>query len=129
MQTGKHEPDLTMDAADLYREDTFTDRRMGTIRRLTPVDANGADDPARAVLYEGHTQLLTPMGTLPLSFEIEAGSLEQAVSRFPEAAQAAVERTMDELKELRREAASSIVIPEPGSGGLGGPGGGKIQLR
>ena len=40
---------------------------------------------------------------------------------------------MEELKELHREAASSIVLPEAGGGGLGGMGGipgggGKIQL-
>jgi hypothetical protein len=46
-----------------------------------------------------------------------------------------VERTMRQLQEMRREAASSIVVPDrmpPGLGGLGGPGGprggGKIQL-
>jgi len=43
---------------------------------------------------------------------------------------------MRQLQEMRREAASSIVVPDrmpPGLGGLGGPGGprgggGKIQL-
>ena len=27
----------TMDSTQIYREETFTDRRVGTIRRLTPV--------------------------------------------------------------------------------------------
>ncbi len=121
-----------MDPDNLYREEIFTDREVGTIRQLTPVDTNGAADPQRRVLYIGQAQLLTPMGALPLSFELSADSLDEAVAQFPEAAQVAVENALDELKELRRDAASSIVIPETGGasrGGAGGlPGRGKIQL-
>jgi hypothetical protein len=32
------ETDLRMDAGALYREDVYTDQRLGTIRRLVPVD-------------------------------------------------------------------------------------------
>lgn len=122
-----------MDPAELYREEVFTDRKVGSIRRLTPVKADGSTDAARKVLYVGQAQLLTPVGSVPLAFEIDAGSLEEALKKFSPAAKQAVERTLKELQELRREAASSIVIPEPGvAGGLGGPGGvpggGKIQI-
>lgn len=131
--------DAHMDPDGLYREEIFTDRRVGTIRRLTPVHADGTEDAGRPVVFSGQAQLLTPMGALPLSFEIPAASLEEAVAGFAAGAEAAVERAMEELKELRREAASSIVLPESGSGGglgglggaggLGGlPGGGKIQI-
>lgn len=128
-------PDLSIEAAQLYREDTFTDRKAGTIRRLTPVTKDGSTDSARQVLYMGQAQLLTPMGALPLSFEIPASSLGEAVDGFAAQAKVAVEQAVAELKELQREAASSIVVPETGGGmgGLGGPGrvpgGGKIQLR
>lgn len=120
-----------MDATDLYREDTYTDHKVGTIRVMTPVTAEGDTDPGRPVLYTGQTQLLTPMGALPINFDIEAGSLAEAIQRFAAAANEAVEKTMKELQELRREAASSIIVPEGGgAGGAGGiPGGGKIQLR
>lgn len=127
-------PELKMDPANLYREETFTDRRVGTIRRLTPIKGDGAPDTARQVLYLGQAQLLTPVGALPISFEIEAKSLAEAVEKFGAAAQAAVERTVKELRELQREAASSILIPERtpsgfGPGGLPGVGGGgKIKL-
>ncbi len=118
---------LKMDPAALYREDTFTDRRIGTIRRLVPVDADGADDPSRQVIYSGHTQVMTPAGPLPLSFELEAGSLTEAAESFPEAAARALEETMEELKQMQREQSSSIMVPGrdgPGSaGGLGGAGG------
>ena len=62
----------TMDSTQLYREETFTDRRVGTIRRLTPVVADGSADPARAVLFVGQAQVMTPMGAVPISFELEA---------------------------------------------------------
>ncbi|MDZ7840171.1 MAG: hypothetical protein U5R46_05005 [Gammaproteobacteria bacterium] len=118
--------DMQMQADELYREEVITDRRVGSIRRLTPVTKDGSDDASRAVLYVGQAQLMTPMGTIPLSFELEAGSLDEAVDKFPEAAEEAVERTAKELEEMRREAASSLYVP--GSGGQGGgmPGGGGI---
>jgi hypothetical protein len=67
---------------------------------------------------------------LPLSFEIEAGSLAEAAAAFGDAAKDAFEKTMHELRELQRQQASSIVVPQGGMGGMpgGGMGGGKIQL-
>ena len=77
-------PEVELDPKNLYREDVFTDRRAGSIRRLTPVTVDGAPDAARAVLFSGQTQLLTPAGVLPLGFEIEARTLEEALKKFPE---------------------------------------------
>ncbi|GAB4360879.1 MAG: hypothetical protein Kow006_31100 [Gammaproteobacteria bacterium] len=115
---------LELNPDDLYLEETFTDRRAGTLRRLSPVTAEGTPDASRAVLYIGQAQILTPMGAMPIAFEIEADSLRAAIEKFPEASQAAVERTARELEELRREAASQIVIPKSGGGMPGAPGGG-----
>ncbi|MFZ1100771.1 MAG: hypothetical protein WAN26_15360 [Steroidobacteraceae bacterium] len=125
-------PDVELDPKGLYREDVFTDRRAGSIRRLTPVSVDGAVDPSRPVLFSGQTQLLTPAGVLPLGFEIEARTLEEALKKFPEGVKAALEQAIDEARELRREAASRIVVPEV-AGGIGpgaGPaaGGGKIKF-
>ena len=124
-------PDLKIDPATLYREDVFTDRKVGVIRRLTPVTADGSDDTSRATLYAGETQILTSVGPLPVNFEIEANSLGEAATGYADAAKTAVERTVKDLQELRRQAASSIVVPQGGMGGLPGggmPGGGKIQI-
>src|SRR5204863_7014335 len=59
-------PELSMDGTSLYREDTYTDRKIGTIRVLTPVTPEGSTDLARKILYVGETQLLTTGGLLPL---------------------------------------------------------------
>lgn len=128
--------EIQMDLEGLYLEEMYTDRRVGSIMRMTPVDKEGARDTSREVIYVGQSQVMTPAGALPLNFEIKAASLEEAVKGFGEAARAAVHDTMEQLKEMRREAASSLIVPEGGGGGFGGPGGmpgapggGKIQLR
>jgi hypothetical protein len=118
-------PEIKLDATQLYREEIFTDRKAGTLRRLTPVLGDGKDDPSRAVLYSGQTQLLTPAGVLPLAFELEASSLEDACGKFPEAVKIAIEQAIEEAREMRREQASRIVVPEAGGGP---PGGGRIKL-
>jgi hypothetical protein len=123
-------PDIQLDSAGLYREDIFTDRRAGTIRRLVPVTTDGSTDERRPVLYSGQTQLLTPNGVLPLGFEIEAKSLPEAIQNFSAAVKDALEQAIDEAREMRRESASRIVVPDVG-GGMPGPGpmgGGKIKL-
>jgi hypothetical protein len=94
-------PEIKFDAAGLYHEDVFTDRAAGTIRRLRPV--------------------------LPLGFEIEATSLEEAMAKFPVAVQEALNQAIEEAREMRREAQSRIVMPEAGMPG-GIPGGGRIKL-
>ncbi len=134
-------PDPTMDSNDLYREEIVTDRRVGTLRVLSPITADGSADAQRKTVYVGEAQIYTNMGALPLSFEIPAGSLSEAVAGYAPAAKEAVDRAVRELEDMRRQAASSIVIPRGGpggvpGGGLGGGGlpgggfggGGKIQI-
>jgi hypothetical protein len=116
--------ELKLDPDKLYLEEIFTDRRIGTIRRLSPVAKDGKPDASRTVLYVGETQIMTPAGSIPIGFEIAAASLEEAADKFGPAAREAIDRTVRELQELRRQASSSIVVPQ---GPLAG-GGGKIQL-
>ena len=88
-ETAPGAAELRMDQTSLYREETFTDRRLGVIRVLTPVTKDGSTEVA-------------------------------------------VERAVKEIQDMRREAASPIIIPDrvpPGLGGFGGPrGSGNIQL-
>ena len=126
-QTGKN-LDFKMEVADVYREDVYTDRKVGTIRALTPVKSDGSTDPGRKPVFVGEAQILTPMGAIPVTFEIDAASLADAINKYAAAAKEGVERTVKEIQEMRRQAASSIVVPQAGGlpGGL--PGGGKIQM-
>jgi hypothetical protein len=128
--------DPQMDAAGLYREEMFTDRKVGAIRRLTPVTVDGGADTTRPVLFIGQAEIMTNMGPVPLSFEIEGKTLDQAVAGFSAAATVAIERTVQQIQEMRRQAASQLVVPQGGMpnlgpggpGGPGGRGGGKIQI-
>ena len=121
--------EIKMDVSNLYREEVFTDNAVGTLRRMTPVTTAGEPDSTRSEQYIGSTQVLTTAGPLPLSFEIPAESLAEAAAAFGDGAKEAFERTMEELKEMQRQQASSIVVPGQGAGPMGGGmGGGGIQM-
>jgi hypothetical protein len=121
MSTAADGRQATMDSTQIYREETFTDRKVGTIRRLSPVTADGSADATRPVLFVGQAQVMTPMGAVPISFELEAQSMDVAIEKFGAAAEQAVHQTMRELQEMRREQASSLVIPDAGGGSLPNP--------
>ncbi|WP_438952639.1 hypothetical protein [Porticoccus sp.] len=115
--------DATMSPDELYLEEVFTDQKIGSIRRLSPVTRNGDPDTSREILYMGSTQVMTPMGALPINFELHADSIGKAAEKFGEEAELAVERTARELEEMRRDQASKIVVPGQGSGAGGNLGG------
>jgi hypothetical protein len=120
-----------MDADSMYLEEMFTDRRVGAIRRLTPVKRDGSPDTSRPVLFLGQAEIMTNMGPVPINFEIEGETLDQAAAGFSVAASAAIERTVQQIQEMRRQAASQLVVPQGGMPNLAGgpPGrGGKIQI-
>lgn len=108
--------------AELYLEETFTDRKVGTIRRLTPVDADGNADPGRPALYQGMAQVMTAAGPMPLNFDIPGTTLAEACANFSDCAQEAVEDMAKRLEEMRREQASQIVVPGQGGQQQGGSG-------
>ena len=116
-------PDIRLDPDGLYREETFSDLRAGSIRRMVPVTRDGKDDPSRPSFYEGHASLMTQRGPLPLQFHLDANSLEDALAKFPDAAKQALAETLEQIRKLQREAQSQIVVPGAGPGGMGGVGG------
>jgi hypothetical protein len=129
MADERDELKLELDADNLYREEIFTDQKIGTLRQLTPVKRDGSTDTSRPLLFVGETSLMTPAGTLPIHFRLEAADLAGAVQQFSATANKAIQETMEQLRELRRQAASSIVVPDMSKGGMGGlGGGGKIQM-
>ena len=129
---GARTADAAMDAASLYREEIYTDRKVGTLRVLVPVRSDGSPDASRRTIYQGEAQLMTNMGPLPISFDVEADNLSDAVAKYADATKTGIERAMREIQEMRRQASSSIVLPPAGAtlgpGGALPGGGGKIQL-
>jgi hypothetical protein len=102
---------LQIDKSSLYREETLTDLKAGSIRQLIPVTLEGKNDTSRRLIFVGQTQIMTQMGPLPVQGRIEARSLSEAIEKFPEAIQSAIEALMDEAREAQRQEASRIVVP------------------
>lgn len=103
--------DFTVDRQNLYREETFTDLKVANIRRLTPVNSDGSVDKTRKTVFVGESNLMTPGGPLPLQTTIPAKQLQQAIKRFPEAMEAAMEKLAAEVKKLRQKENASIITP------------------
>lgn len=103
---------LRVDPESLYREETFTDLRVATLKRLTPIRSDGSQDPTRQVRWVGHTQIMSQMGPLPVQTEIEAGSLTEALERFPAAVKVAIDQMVQEARDMQREEMSRIVVPD-----------------
>ena len=102
---------LAMDSSNLYEEKIVSDRKAGVIRMMVPVTAEGAPDPARPTIFMGEAQIMTQMGALPISFEIPAETLAQAVEGYAAAARQGLEDTLKKLEDLRERASHRIVTP------------------
>lgn len=104
--------DIQMDAANLYREETYTDLKAGSLRKMVPVTAEGADDASREPIYTAVAQVMTPGGVLPLSGEVHgAKTLAEAMAGFPAAIKQAISDLREEMEAMQRERASQIVVP------------------
>ena len=104
--------DFTVDKQNLYFEESFTDLKVASIRRLTPVRSDGSVDKTRKTVFIGQSNIMTPNGPLPIQAVIQAKQLQQAIKRFPEAMQAAVAKLADEMKKLRQQQESTIITPD-----------------
>ena len=120
-----NEANNAMDPNGLFREENYTDQKMGAIRKLIPVNSDGSDDSSRDVAFFGSAQVMTPMGAIPLNFALEGTTIGEAAADFAAKAQVAVEEAGREIEKMRREQASQIVVP--GQGGQGGMGGAGMQ--
>ena len=103
--------DISVDASNLYREEVYTDLQVATIRCMSPVQADGSPDASRKALYSVQTTLMSQAGPVPVQAPVEAANLEEAVAKFPEAINEAVERLIEEAREVQRQEASRIVVP------------------
>jgi len=96
---------------NLYREEFFTDLRVGSIRALTPIKPDGTADPARTPLFIGQAQFMSPEGPLPIQGPIDAKSLAEAMEKFPQAMELALKQMIAEAKELHRQQESGLILP------------------
>lgn len=103
--------DVKMDTANLYREEAYTDLKTGGIRKLVPINLDGTEDSSRDPMFSGHTQLMSPHGPLPLQGAIAAKTLAEAVEKFPQAMEDAMNKMVEEAQQYQREQASRIVTP------------------
>ncbi len=111
-ETDNNSIDFSIDRSNLYKEESFTDLKVGNIRRLIPVKPDGAEDKTRNTIFVGQTNLMTPNGPLPIQGVIRAKELQQAVKRFPEAMEVAVERMMEEAQKMKDQQGSEIITKQ-----------------
>ena len=104
--------ELKIDRSELYREETFTDLKVGMIKRMTPVKSDGAVDKTRKSVFVGQTSLMTPGGPLPLQAVIQAKDLQQAIKKFPEAMKVAMDRLAEEAKKYQQQEQGRVEKPE-----------------
>lgn len=95
--------DFTVDKSNLYREDSITDLKVASIRRMVPVTAEGKDDSSRAPVFFGHTQILTPQGPLPLQAKLMANNLTEAIAAFPQAMEREMAQVIEQIKKMQAE--------------------------
>ena len=112
----KQEVNFTIDRSNLYREESFTDLKVGTIRCLTPVRADGSEDKTRKKLFVGSTNVMTPQGPIPIQGMIQAKELQQAIKKFPETMEAAMDRLIEEAQKYQeKQQAEDSQIQKPDS--------------
>ncbi len=116
----KNHKDLRVDEAHLYREEIFTDLKVATLRRMTPVKPDGLPDPSRPPLFSAETQVMSQVGPVPIQCPIEARTLKEAIDKFPAAIEEAIEKIVQEARDIRRREASRIVVPGAIPGGFPG---------
>lgn len=117
--------DMKIDVSNLYREETITDLKVGSIQRLVPVKADGTEDETRKPRYVAQTQVLTQMGALPIHAPVDAASLKEATEKFSQAVRDEIERLRDMAQRQQiADAGRGVVLPQGGQGGLAGPGAG-----
>lgn len=109
--------DFSVDQDNLYREESITDLKVASIRRLVPIKADGSDDPSRTPIFYGNTQLMTPEGPLPLQAQLTANNLNEAFSEFPNAMKVALSDMIEKIQQMQQEKQhqkqndSRIIVP------------------
>lgn len=112
------EIDFSFKKDNLYREESITDLKTGSIRTLNPIKLDGSQDESRKTIFVGHTQLMSPQGMVPLQAALQADTLDAAIEKYPEAMKKALAEMIEQAKKMQEEQArmkqqeqSSIIMP------------------
>ena len=114
---GPQDIDFTVDTKNLYREESITDLKVASIRRLVPINLDGTEDKSRTTIFIGQTQLMSPDGPLPIQAELAANNFEEAVAEFPSAMKKALSEVIEKLKQMQQQQQqkkqddSRIIVP------------------
>ena len=98
---------FTVNTEDLYREESVTDMKVGTIRQFVPIKLDGTSDEGRPTRFVGHTQLMSPQGPMPVHAQLEAETLEAAVGAFPTAMEASLKEMIERIQQMQQEQKTS----------------------
>jgi hypothetical protein len=108
---------FSIDKDTLYREESITDLKVGSIRRLIPIKTDGTADDARTEVFIGHTQLMSPEGPLPIQSELTAKTIEEAIDVFPATMKQALQEMIEKMQEMQKQQQtqqkdeSRIIVP------------------
>ena len=95
--------DFSVDKNNLYREESFTDLKVASIRRLFPVNLDGTEDNDRTPIFVGHTQLMSQEGPLPIQARLSATTIEDALKEFPSAMEKALAEMVEKIKQVQAQ--------------------------
>ena len=106
---------FVIDKDNLYKEESITDLKIGSIQVLIPINVDGSEDDGRSSVFLGRTQLNTPQGPIPIQAKLEATDLSQALELFPTAMDAETQKVMESLRKLQEQQKkaqdSRIIVP------------------
>lgn len=105
-------PEFKVEKENLYQEEYFTDMKLATIRRLTPVNQDGTVDQTRSIVFVGQANLMSEAGPIPISTMISAQDLPEAIQNYPQAMNQAMEKIQEEIRKYQQENQSSIASAE-----------------
>ena len=100
----------------MHREESITDLKVGSIRRLVPINPDGTEDKSRTAIFIGHTQLMSPEGPVPIQAALTANNLEEAIDEFAGAMQKALAQMIEKIQKAQQEKTrekddSRIIVP------------------
>lgn len=102
---------------NLWKEENYTDLEVGAIKKLIPIKVDGTKDDQRLPTFTATTNIMTPSGALPLTGQIEAENIEEAIDKFPDAINEALKKLQDDMMKMQQEQANKIVTPDDLRGG------------